>query len=389
VSGPGSGAAELAWLSEVLWSGRQGGEDGRYAVLPSTARPRLLVPLGSRRAGAAAVRGYSPSRPAARAATRLLAAGFRAGIAGRVLRRRAGPPGWDRGAELLETHIEEIMGRRLFMSVFFQTGRPQKKPVLQLITPRGELVGYAKVGWNDLTRRLVRHEGEVLDQVVQALPHGSPFTVPPVRHRGTWRGHELLITGAVAGVRRDIVPEPPLTETATVAALAHGHEAPFLASGYWETQRSRIETASNDAARALAASLESALRSAELRFVFCHGDWLPWNVGRLAQGGLLVWDWEWSRPAAPAGLDAAQWVFQVELNLRGREPGDAVAHAARAAHETLPRLGVPSELAQPLIAMHVVEAILRLEEARAGGVGAVISTERYERAAVRLLETTA
>jgi hypothetical protein len=82
-------------------------------------------------------------------------------------------------------------------------------------------------------------------------------------------------------------------------------------------------------------------------------------------------------------------VFQVELNMRGREPGDAVEHAARAAQETLPRLGVPLELAQPLIAMHVVEAILRLEEARAGGVGAVISTERYERAAVRLLETAA
>jgi hypothetical protein len=389
VSSPADGKAELAWLSSVLWDGRGLGAEGRYAILPSETRPRLLVPLGSRRAAARALTAHTSSRATSRFVTRILAAGFRVGISGHLLRRRAGPPQSDRSTELLENHIQEVMGRQLFMAVFFQTGRPQKKPVLHLISPGGALVGYAKVGWNDVTRRLVRHEGEALEQVARALPGDAPFAVPPVRHRGTWRGHELLITDAVEGVEPGLLSEPPIEATAMLAQLATEQSEVLPTSRYWQRQRARIEGTASVAAQALGDVVEESLASGLLRFGFVHGDWLPWNMARCRDGRLLVWDWEWSMGAAPAGLDASQWLFQVELNLRRRTPDGAVDHAARAARELLPRLGVSADLAQPLLAMHVIESILRLEEARSGGVGAVISTQRFDIAAERLLEVMA
>jgi hypothetical protein len=98
-----------------------------------------------------------------------------------------------------------------------------------------------------------------------------------------------------------------------------------------------------------------------------------------------VWDWEWSLASAPVGLDALQWLFQVALNLRRAEPAVAVDQALAAASQALPRIGVRAEAARPLLALHLIEAILRLEEGRAGGVGHVISTDRYDRAATTLL----
>ena len=99
-----------------------------------------------------------------------------------------------------------------------------------------------------------------------------------------------------------------------------------------------------------------------------------------------MWDWEWSLASAPVGLDALQWLFQVALNLRHAEPAVAVDLALAAAGPVLPRLGVQAETARPLLALHLIEVILRLEEGRAGGVGNVISTDRYDRAATTLLE---
>jgi len=79
-------------------------------------------------------------------------------------------------------------------------------------------------------------------------------------------------------------------------------------------------------------------------------------------------------------------LFQVALNLRHDRPRGAVDQTLVAANQVLPRLSVSAETARPLLAFHLIEAILRLEEGRAGGVGRVISTERYDQAATVLLE---
>jgi hypothetical protein len=385
-----TGESELGWLSSVLWDNAgQAPDGGRYAVLPSRERPRLLVPLGSHRAAAAALAGYTTSRLRSRIGARALAAGFRLGVAPLLVRGRAGPPPDDRSDALFERQVERLLGRRLFLSIFFQTGRPQKKPVMQLFAADGRLLGYAKVGWNDLTRRLVRAEGEALDLLAARLPAGAPLRVAPLRHRGAWRGRELLLVDAVPGVEPVLVTALPEDVTRAVGELGEPSRMPLTRSAYWREQRSRIVATGDAEPSALAGLAEGATGRSELAFGFGHGDWVPWNMGRAPDGRLLVWDGDWWRRELPAGLDAVQWLFQTDLNLRGRRPRQAVDTTLEAAGQVLPRLGVDAGQAPALLAMHLIEAMLRLAEARSGGVGAVIPAERYRGAALRLLAVAA
>jgi hypothetical protein len=379
---------ELAWLAGVLWNGAGlASAAGRYAVLPSMSRPRLLVPVGSPRASAAALATHTTSRRASRVGARLLSAGFRLGISEHVLRARVGPPANSHGhGEVIEDHVQEVLGREVLMSIFFQTGRPQKKPVLQLFTPAGDPVGYAKVGWNDLTRRLVIREADALERVLPQLRTTPAFGVAEVLYRGQWQGRELVIVAALPGLSTRLIDQLPIEATATVPQLGEPRRCRLAGSEYWSDQSERLRRFGTGITRRLAAAAELALASDEIQVGFCHGDWVPWNMARDARGRLVVWDWEWSLPSAPVGLDALQWLFQVALNLHHAGPSGSVDQALVAANQVLPRLGVRAEAARPLLALHLIEAILRLEEGRAGGVGHVISTDRYDRAATALLE---
>jgi hypothetical protein len=379
---------ELAWLAGVLWNGAGlTSAAGRYAVLPSMSRPRLLVPVGCPAASAAALAYYTTSRRASRVGARLLSAGFRLGISEHVLRGRVGPPADSRGhGEVIEDHVQEVLGREVLMSIFFQTGRPQKKPVLQLFTPAGELVGYAKVGWNDVTRRLVIREADALEHVLPQLPTRPAFGVPELLYRGQWQGRELVIVAALPGLSTGLIDQLPIEATGTVPQLGEPGRCRLVGSEYWSGQSERLRRFGTGITQRLAAAAERALASDQIQVGFCHGDWVPWNMARDARGRLIVWDWEWSLPSAPIGLDALQWLFQVALNLRHDRPRAAVDQTLMAANQVLPRLSVSAETARPLLAFHLIEAILRLEEGRAGGVGRVISTERYDHAATGLLE---
>jgi hypothetical protein len=379
---------ELTWLAGVLWNGAGlASASGRYAVLPSMSRPRLLLPVGSPRASAAALATHNTSRGASRVGARLLAAGFRFGISEHLLRARVGPPANRRGeGEVIEDHVQEVLGREVLTSIFFQTGRPQKKPVLQLFTPAGAVAGYAKVGWNDVTRRLVVREADALEHVLQQLRTTPVFGVAEVLYRGRWQGRELVIVAALPGLSTRLIDQLPIEATNMVPQLGEPRRCRLVNSEYWSGQNERLRRFGTGITRRLAAAAELALEPDEIMVGFCHGDWVPWNMARDAGGRLVVWDWEWSLPSAPVGLDALQWLFQVALNLKHVGPPGAVDQALAAANQALPRLGVRAEAARPLLALHLIEAILRLEEGRAGGVGHVISTDRYDRAATALLE---
>ena len=304
-----------------------------------------------------------------------------------MLRARVGPPAnWRGEGEVIEDHVQEVLGREVLASIFFQTGRPQKKPVLQLFTPAGGMAGYAKVGWNDVTRRLVVREADALERVLPQLRTTRAFGVAEVLHRGQWQGRELVIVAALAGLSTRMIDQLPIEATGTVPQLGELRRCQLVNSEYWTGQSERLRQFGTGITRRLAAAAELALASDEIQVGFCHGDWVPWNMARDAGGRLVVWDWEWSLPSAPVGLDALQWLFQVALNLRHTEPAGAVDRTLVAASLALPRLGVRAEAARPLLALHLIEAILRLEEGRAGGVGHVITTDRYDRAATALLE---
>ncbi|MBM0257380.1 hypothetical protein [Micromonospora sp. 4G55] len=153
----------------------------RYAVVPSVARAKFLLPLASRRVGAASTLAYNALRPPRVRANRLVV-GVLAGLGATGLARMpvltvAVPDGVEETELLLAAHLGRLAGCRLHAAIGIRPPDPHHKPTLQLFDDRGAAHGYAKIGWNDATRAMVAAEAGALRE----LPRdGRP---PPARRR--------------------------------------------------------------------------------------------------------------------------------------------------------------------------------------------------------------
>src|SRR5438876_7446425 len=119
---------DLEWLCGLLWGASDEVVVGpdipagftrirSYAILPDAARPRFLVPLDSRRAGAASLHRYNALRPAARRLARDLAAVAAGSGVLRVRRRnrlhvavRSSVRGEGTAELVLEEHLSALAG---------------------------------------------------------------------------------------------------------------------------------------------------------------------------------------------------------------------------------------------------------------------------------------
>ena len=114
------------------------------------------------------MRGYGqPGSRAARLGARALSLALATGLGGAVLRSRIWvhvPP----GTSTIESYLGEALGRDLLISMHLGTARANRKPVLQLMTPQGQPVGFAKIGTSPLTRALVEAERDALTRLGRA-----------------------------------------------------------------------------------------------------------------------------------------------------------------------------------------------------------------------------
>lgn len=386
---PSAATPALDWVVETLWgmpaSGGAAGERRRgshdsFAVLPNATHPRLLVPLGSRRAASHALREYTAGKRGIRVAKCLLTMGIRSGLAQPLLRDRVHVSVADdvEPAELrqvlLKEHLQEVFGRRdIEIAVKFDAPRPHRKPTLQILSRSGSALGFAKVGWNDVTRPLVVNEATALRRLKGRRLR--EFAVPELIHAGRWRDLELLIVAPVSfGSRRRFLGQAPLAASDEVGELAPPTRTTLAASAWWSATRARVEATGvvpdEDGRPRLEAAMEEIeerFGSAALDFGSWHGDWVPWNMGR-RNGQLFVWDWERAGDCAPRGLDAVHFEYQAELGLRGTAPVPALDVTLTRLESTLPALNVAGRNGRALLALHLLEMGLRFDEARAAGV---------------------
>ncbi len=228
-----------------------------FIVLPGLSRPRLLVPPAARPAAAAVRRYGEPGARATRLATRALSLALATGLGGAVLRGRVrvhAPP----GADTIESYLAGALGHDVLVSMHLGEARANRKPVLQLLTPRGGPAGFAKIGINPLTCGLVRAERDALGRLGRARLAG--LTVPEVLHYGQWRGLDVLVLGALpVWLRRRPVRWPRLAAAMSEIAGVDGlRRAPLAGSSYWRRLTSRLAAADPGAGRsALAAALGS------------------------------------------------------------------------------------------------------------------------------------
>ncbi|AGL19978.1 hypothetical protein [Actinoplanes sp. N902-109] len=366
IAAPGD---RLGWVTRALFDvpgvtvtvGDDPSATARYAVIPALDTARFLLPLVSRRVTAASLLAYNALRPpkvrAGRAAVGLLA---RAGLLGLV----KAPVLSVHGTDLLSAFLAEQLGLpRLHAAIGIRPPDPHHKPTLQLFDDSGRPRGYAKVGWNDGTRAMVRAEAATLAE----LPTGGGFPAAPRLLLHTrWHGREIAVIEPMPRtVRRVHRPDQPRLDAMLAVARRGGLPAPPApVSGLIETWRRRAEGA-DPRIHGFIDALDSDLT---LEFGDWHGDWVPWNMARHRRG-LLVWDWENRSAGVPVGFDLAHQAFQTALSTHGRPAAECAAAVDAALAQHGPALGLDEARQRFVADAYLVELWLRTFELSADGAG--------------------
>lgn len=315
----------LTNLAEVLWpcggllsrgdrsaagppspSEAPSGPAREYFPVPSANNPRVILPVADR---SAAVRGIAAfarrhSLPE-RLRTSLLRSAFASGAAPLLLRDRlrvgSGPT--------IEHALSEALDRDLVIAIHVGPPRVNRKPVMLLLTPRGRTVGYAKIGVNALTSRLVAAESNALRRLADTPMRD--VTVPRLLHADQWNNRPLLVQEALpVGQRTGRLSRRQLLRCVLqVAALEPIVERSTASSPYRRSLSERLAALGD---QPQAHTLDAALhRLPDVRIPFgaWHGDLTRSNVASTPRRAFL-WDWERLAFGVPVGFDALHY----ELN---------------------------------------------------------------------------
>src|SRR5215470_9760533 len=236
--------------------------EGRdFVLIPGVRHPRLLVPAAPR-AAAAALRQYGQPRSwAARLGVAAFALGLAGGLGGTLLGVRVrvtAPP----EAESIESYLKSAFSPDIRVSIRLGPARANRKPVLQLHTTSGKPVGFVKIGFNALTRDLVRAEAASLAWLDRVGLDG--ISVPQVLHHGQWHGMDVLVLSSLpVWQRRRVLATAQLSAAMdTVARVGGLQQGAHASDAYLRQLRERLDSADRGAERtALLAALDALAAS--------------------------------------------------------------------------------------------------------------------------------
>lgn len=351
-----------------------------FLLVPGASNPRLLLPA-RRRPASAAVLGFNKNRSRrARVATGVLRLALASGAAPWIFRDRlrvcAATPGGEAGREeeeaTIEAHLSRVLDRDLVTSLHIGPARANRKPVLQLLSPAGDIIGFAKLGITPLTRDLVCAERDALAHLAGSALR--TVTVPPVLHAGHWRGLEVLVLDALPTWRLQRQPtrERLVEAMREVGEVDGGHVAALASTTYWEHLETAVaEIGHHRAGQELRRGLDriaSAHGSRSVVMGAWHGDWTAWNMA-LVSNSLLLWDWERFTGGVPLGFDRLHYHLQDAIVAGRRKPADAARDTMREAPRLLAPFGMDAADSHVIGLLYLVELAaryLRDGQARAG-----------------------
>jgi len=342
--GTPDGRDPVRWLDSLLsevaeTSPQRSAEEGqhedkrtgaRYVSVTLPQGRHCLLPAASRKAALSALSLYNPQSLRARLGKKLLTGGIRTGVAQRFL------PRVQLRIDRLAEHLKTVLGRNdLHLAVYLGPPGPQRKPVFKLMDGAGELVGYAKAGWDETTRALVQNELRVLRELAG---RSLSFQVPRVLYAGKWNGLYLCVqsgpTGKIRPAPKALTSDHGPATSDYVQAIKdlreiHYQEARLAESYFWQRLRDRVERVTHSYYRHVLeqgmAAVEKERGGEVMPFHLCHGDLTPWNTLK-TNGQLYIFDWEYSEADAPAGWDAVHLLFQTGMLLRKDQPQELLAN---------------------------------------------------------------
>jgi len=260
--------------------------------------------------------------------------------------------------------LRKVFGRDdLCFAVSLGTPGPHRKPVIQVLTPEGEVLGYAKVGWNEATRELVKHEAEVLKRLGK---EELPFRVPEILYANESSGRNLCLQSPPP---KDGRPAPrrwtrEYAEVLCALASLGVRYKPLEQTAFWQQIVSRVhEVRSLYWRRVLEQAMERVRRDwkdKEVPLHPAHGDFAPWNTLQ-ADGRLYLYDWEYALEEAPAGYDLIHFVVQtlwlVERHVPEEIARTILQYGEEEFQQVLKWLNVENGSLQELLKLYVLEKL--------------------------------
>jgi hypothetical protein len=300
------------------------------------------------------------------------ALGLASGLGGTLLGVRVrvtAPP----EAESIESYLKSVLSPDIRVSIRLGPARANRKPVLQLHTTSGAAAGFVKIGFNPLTRDLVRAEAASLAWLQSAGLDG--ISLPRVIHHGQWHGMDVLVSSGlpVWRRRRGLSGAQLSTAMETVARVGGLQEGTLAGDAYLKQLRERMEAADPGPERsALLEALDTIAATGlctGLTFGAWHGDWAPWNMASTT-GGLLVWDWERFASGVPLGFDALHYWLQSEVGPQHRDPLASATDCFEHAAGLLAPFGIDPVRARLTAALYVADVATRYLVDRQAAAGA-------------------
>ncbi|MDH3294870.1 MAG: hypothetical protein OER95_11185 [Acidimicrobiia bacterium] len=402
-SQPGQASSPLQWLGDVLWPDGQarlipgsstgsvvgGGHEEvkvglRWWASPNASSAEILIPAQSRLAARTAVRRYHDGFTLRRRVRSWAAETIMAvpGLAPHLLDRqlvtvdgRATDGVLCQLAEALSARHRDL--RELHVAVSLARPKSNRKPVLQLIDENGRCLGWAKVGWNPWTTRLVANEARWLQAGCR-----HPLIMPRLLDELTIGGRQVVITsgaGPSRWPRRMSGLDPDLI--LAVADLGPRDRVRVCDSPWWASVEQVRSVATPSESRAID-QVVAATDGLLFDIGAWHGDLTPWNImsasgppvdGRRfwsRAGGVVrqVIDWEFAAEGVPVGFDLCHYHTQVGAEMKGMTADQALDHSARLSPQGLAAIGVDPHNRIAVFRLYLVELIRRTLALRSAGM---------------------
>ena len=326
-----------------------------FAALPSLKNARWFVPLDSPAVSSAALSLYTPARLSARlkrGAVRLamrthLPIWYRDHI---WIAQREIPP-----MEMVMQPLFPGIELRWALSSGAPEGARNRKASGLLLAPDGKMLGFVKMASSDIARRILGHEGEILDQLsrIPAIADSVPRSV---------------FFGEVDNIY--VLAQTPLPGTPPPLALTAAHHA-FLAGLQMPKTGRAADTATASTLRERLASLPTPpadllnmcdrvmaeLRQFDVPTTIVHGDFAPWNL-RLHNGRIGAFDWEYAEPLGLPLIDEMHYRLQCGWLLENWLPEQGAQCLAEMSRQR--RLGLSPSSIEAIAGAYLLDALARL-----------------------------
>jgi hypothetical protein len=268
---------------------------------------------------------------------------------------------------LVFEYLKKICKRKdLDFALSLGTPGPNRKPVIQINTHEGDIVGYAKVGWNEGTNSLAKNEADTIMNLSSISFHS--FEMPSVLDAGWWHGRYITILSSPKG---RLLPAPKMLDTLYMNMIneladLNSRRITIRESTFWSELLKRVKRVKSGYYRGILERkgipwVETSLNNLPLPFHMSHGDLAPWNA-YIREGKLFLYDWEYARRETPPGWDLFHLIFQTNEYLKNSDTDELYKAVLSNCNNSLTRqywekLGIGGDTVNSLVLLYVLQKL--------------------------------